>query len=466
MDLYPPLSVPRPIVEPELFASLRPPEYTGPLSGQETRWGALPGGMLGGLGGLGALGALGAAGGGGFGGGKTAAAAGPAAGMAGNPYQRNRPTAGADDDDSSGPGPAKRRLTYEEYEKRRQEKQQAAKDGDSKGVGDFRQGIVRAATAEEVAGRCRYTIDHGVTLPRQKSALLPIIDQAVLCSRVSIFNKAVDEKFPLLGFRFKNESGQSLMQGPIAVYDQGAYTGDARIADLQPNEQRLLSYAVDLGMEVKATTSPIATRLAVVKIRKGTVEMSDRLRAMTDYAVVNRSPEERVLLLEHPVRENWRLVSPQPVERARDVYRFQVKVSAGAALRYVVTEESDIPRKIELSALDDPTTTLLLHAEAASPQLRAAIGKAKELRTRLTDTQNRELDVRNQFNRIAADQGRLRANLAQLPATSAVYKRYLDKFDTQETKIEKLEAQLNTLRQAVEQQLKEYESYMSQLTVD
>src|SRR4029077_10904755 len=31
MDLYSPLYVPRPVVEPELFASLRPPVYSGAL---------------------------------------------------------------------------------------------------------------------------------------------------------------------------------------------------------------------------------------------------------------------------------------------------------------------------------------------------------------------------------------------------------------------------------------------------
>src|SRR5205823_1316605 len=34
MDLYEPLYVSRPVVEPELFASLRPPTYSGDLQGQ------------------------------------------------------------------------------------------------------------------------------------------------------------------------------------------------------------------------------------------------------------------------------------------------------------------------------------------------------------------------------------------------------------------------------------------------
>src|SRR5439155_15461645 len=34
MDLYTPLYVPRPVVEPELFASLRPVAYSGAMDGQ------------------------------------------------------------------------------------------------------------------------------------------------------------------------------------------------------------------------------------------------------------------------------------------------------------------------------------------------------------------------------------------------------------------------------------------------
>ena len=49
-----------------------------------------------------------------------------------------------------------------------------------------------------------------------------------------------------------NNTGKTLDGGPITVYDNATYAGDTRILDLQPNEERLISYAVDLGTEVKA----------------------------------------------------------------------------------------------------------------------------------------------------------------------------------------------------------------------
>src|SRR5437870_2096564 len=94
MDLYPPLYVPRPTVEPERFASLRPPTYNGSLTNERvtgstpfTQFTGIGGlGALGGVGGLGALGAGGLGGVGGLpaGGGGALGAGGLGTGQVGN----------------------------------------------------------------------------------------------------------------------------------------------------------------------------------------------------------------------------------------------------------------------------------------------------------------------------------------------------------------------------------------------
>ena len=111
-------------------------------------------------------------------------------------------------------------------------------------------GVNTMATAAKLGDFFQYAIDKPVTLPRQKSAMLPIVDKDVEATRVSIYNESTQAKFPLLGLKFKNTSGLHLMQGPITVFEGTNYAGDARILDLQPNEERLLSYAIDLGTEV------------------------------------------------------------------------------------------------------------------------------------------------------------------------------------------------------------------------
>ncbi len=106
------------------------------------------------------------------------------------------------------------------------------------------------ATATKLGDFFQYALDKPVTLPGRSRRCLPIINKDVEGTRVSIYNERTQAKFPLLGLKFKNTSGLHLMQGPITVFEGSNYAGDARILDLEPNEERLLSYAVDLGTEV------------------------------------------------------------------------------------------------------------------------------------------------------------------------------------------------------------------------
>src|SRR5262249_794004 len=162
----------------------------------------------------------------------------------------------------------------------------------------------------------------------------------VVASRVSIYNEATHGKFPLLGLRFKNTSGLHLMQGPITVFEGASYAGDARLPDLQPKEERLLSYAIDLGPEVEPVAKRAADRPTAVKIDKGLLFSTTKVREHKTYTAKNRSEHDRTLLIEHPFRPDFHLVSKeQPKERARDVYRFEVKLPAGKTAKEEVTEE-------------------------------------------------------------------------------------------------------------------------------
>src|SRR6185437_2903901 len=185
MDLYQPLYVTRPVVEMELFASLRPVAYSGGMKDEKAA---------------------------------VAGRAGAAFGFDGKP--------GA----SKGEGQGKDRALRESY--RRVERDSVYADKSKQmlnGRMDLRAGVSSVASAAKLGDFFQYAIDKPVNLARQKSALLPIINKDVEGTRVSIYNERTQAKFPLLGLKFKNTSGLHLMQGPITVFEGSNYAGDARI---------------------------------------------------------------------------------------------------------------------------------------------------------------------------------------------------------------------------------------------
>ena len=394
MDMYPPIFVPRPVVEPERFASLRSPSYTGALTrdkvenmqaGQGGQGGGQAlnafgnggAGALGGLGALGALGALGGAlGGGGFGGGGI----GGGGGLGGNPgngqgnilagraampgnsntnrYQNgqrfdpNRANRIIDEESGIIPADANQRLTYEQLQARRKAKQEemdkAKEEGPKLANLDPHGKLASEAAAQETGGAVRYTIEDKISLPRQKAALLPLLDKSIQASRVIIYNEAVHAQHPLMGLRIKNSTGMPLTQGPVTVCDDGNYAGDARIPDLQPAEERLISYALDSSTEIKPETRSSVGPVMTISFPNGVMEVQHTVRETRKYTVRNRSPHDRNLVVEHPVRKGWALAKdqPKPRETAADVYRFDVIAKAGQTTDFEVAEEQDKTERI------------------------------------------------------------------------------------------------------------------------
>jgi hypothetical protein len=421
MDLYQPLYAPRPLVEPELFASLRPPAYEGAMDK------AAPGYAL-----------------------SVNAPAPPGAPMAGFAGGEGKADAGR----PAGAGGAM-------FFRRHADVMDREKDL------DLRQGVRSAATASQLGDSFEYVLDQPVSLARQKSALLPIVNKEVEGQRVSIYSERTHPKFPLLGLRFKNTSGLHLMQGPITVFEGSAYAGDSRVLDVQPNEERLLSYAVDLGTEVEPAADNPRHTLTKVQAHKGVLYTTTREVEGKTYRVKNRSDQDRTLLIEHPYRADFHLVSKdKPAERARDVYRFEVKVAAGKTARETVTEQRDVTSGIALTNANDDSIRFFLQNDASSPKVKEALRRALGLKGK-ADTARQELaHVEQQLADIERDQQRIRANLKETPPTAAAYKKYLEKLDSQETEVDHLRDQIKKLRDDQLARQRDYEAFLTNLDVE
>jgi hypothetical protein len=329
------------------------------------------------------------------------------------------------------------------------------------------QGVGSAASAAKLGDFFQYAIDKPVTLLRQKSALLPIVNKEIEGTRLSIYNEQTQPKYPLLGLRLKNTSGLHLMQGPITVFEGASYAGDARIMDLEPGEERLLSFAVDLGTEVSAVPSPANGRIVQFKVVKGILNTTTKMRETKTYTIANRNNVERLVLIEHPVRNDYHLVdADKPVETARDFYRFEVKVPAGKTASKLVTEERDVHQSTLLTNIDDNLLRYYISQSVASEALKNALTKALSLRGELDKTQQEIAAKLQQLSSINEDQARLRANMKDMPQTAAAYKRYLEKFDSQETQIEKIQAEVKELRATEQKQRREFEDFLSKLNVE
>lgn len=412
MDLYQPLYVPRPEVQLELYSSLRPPVYQQDLVRQEAA------DLL-------------------------ARAERKVAGRV--LFEAAAPAA---------PAPARagfgRGLAADAEPAEKQEL-------------DLRQGVQAVAQAGDVGQLFQYCIATPVNLPRQQSAMLPILNAEVKGQKYSIYDPAVHAKHPLDGLRLQNTSALHLMQGPITVFDGGTYAGDARIQDLAPNAERLISYALDLTTEVAREGKPLPDALLSVKIIKGTMIATREFRMVQEYTVKTSGQKVKKVLIESPRDPAWELTQPkQPEEKTRDKYRFLVEAKPGVPAKLNVETRRVESQQVALTNIDDSSIRVYLAAPAVSEKVKDALREIAARKTSLEQVARQRKEIDKQIQEIVQEQTRIRQNMERLDRNSELYKRYVLKFSTQEDQIEKLRgesreltAKEDTLRAALDRYLME-----------
>jgi hypothetical protein len=430
MDLYNPLYVARPTVEPELFASLRPVTYRGVYM-------AMGGGNV-------ALDDLT----------KQSGEKRPAITGAGDLDIRGG-KAGSLSDLLAERDMAEARMKHA-TEVRRELGSRLATNT-----------VGNAATAGALGDFFQYTIDHPVSLARQKSAMLPIVGKDIEGQKVSIYNQNVQTRHPLLGLKFKNTSGAHLNQGPITVFEGSVYAGDTRVLDIQPNEERLVSYAIDLGTEVDLQNGSGAQKITSVKAVKGIVTTNTKLNDEKKYRIINRSQTDRTLLIEHPNRTNqqFKLVdTDKPIEDTPEFFRFQISLKAGETKIFTVKEERDISSTMTLTNSNDLQIRYFINLAETSPALKQKLTEALTL-NRTWETAQRELaQVAADLNRLNADQDRIRKNLRETPKEAEVYQTYLKKLSDQEKEIDTLTTKQKKLMTDEFAARKMYEDYLANIS--
>ncbi len=330
----------------------------------------------------------------------------------------------------------------------------------------LQQGVTAAAQTADAGELFQYIIKAPLTLPRQKSALIPIVNGEIEGTKLSIYNSRVNARYPLNGFRLKNSTALHLLQGPITVFDGGIYAGDARIADLPPGQERLISYALDLKTEVETQAPAEQAEVVAAVLRKGTLLVTRKAVEEKIYNLANRDAKRKTVLIEHPFRADWTLAAPTAAaERTRDLYRFLVPVEAGGKAQLRVREERQIKQTVVLT---DSASAFAIYLEEkqVSAKVKDALKRLIALRDQVDQTATQRSNLEQRIKEISAEQGRIRDNMGKLAQNSELYARYVTKLGQQETEIETLRKEIQAKKTTEDGQRRALNDYLMGLEID
>ena len=325
-------------------------------------------------------------------------------------------------------------------------------------------GIKAAATGNEVGDLFEYKIDRPVTVPRNRSALIPILQTRMEGERVAIYNESARKDRPMSGLRLKNTSALTLEDGSMTVIDGDAYAGEALIERLKPGEERLISYAVDLGTLVTSHSEPGKNRpVFLVRSINGVFQAHYYQTETKTYTLTNQTDKPRVVYVEHPIRKDWLLAddTAKPVERTANFYRFRVEITPRTKLELPITERQALMDRYQVSNLTTREVELFVSRGYLDQASRQSLEKILDLKARIAANDSEIAAVDKELSEIASDQARLRENIKALKETSEARQliaRYISKANDQETRVESLTKERRTLadkKAALQQELDE-----------
>jgi len=313
-------------------------------------------------------------------------------------------------------------------------------------------GVEAAATGSEVGDLFEYRIDQPVTVPRDRSALIPILQTRMDGERVSIYNEANRRDRPMGGMLLKNTSPLTLEDGAMTVIDGDAYAGEALMERLKPAEQRLISFALDLGTLVNARAKEDREPTFLVRVVNGVFQAHYYQTSEKTYTLVNQTDKSRVVYIEHPVHPDWELTSTtKPDGKSARFYRFRVPLGPHEKVELPVKERRALMDAYALQNFSRQDLELFISRRYIDATTRDVLEKIIDLKSRMAATEARIQAIDREVTEIAADQQRLRDNIKALTATAEARQlitRYVSKADTQETRLD----QLNKEKQAAQEE--------------
>ncbi|MFI4898037.1 MAG: hypothetical protein ACIARR_09445, partial [Phycisphaerales bacterium JB059] len=260
--------------------------------------------------------------------------------------------------------------------------------------------------------------------------------------------------------------GLQLMPGPISVYDDGAYAGDAQIGHVSEGDERLLAYSVDLAVTAQSEmrTDREVTRL---RIRGGVIEQTIKAVETTTYSFTSSDAKRsRVVIVEHGRRPGWELMENDHLtETTEGLFRFEVELAPGGEGELRVAQENVQRQNVALVGYDLKSLLAFQRDGRVSEGVVEAVRRAGELQGRIAQSERRVRELERESGSIFEDQKRIRENMGRIDRTSELYGRYLSKLNDQETRLEQLNGELDEARSELEARREALRAYLDGLTV-
>ena len=323
-------------------------------------------------------------------------------------------------------------------------------------------------TSKAVGDFFEYDLKGKVTIGKNQSALVPILQTRIDAEKVTIWNQGSRE--PLRALWLNNSSGVEFDAGSFNILDDGTFAGEGMIDVVRPGEKRLISYAADSAVRIKMDEQSSEKPYSRVVIARGLMTLTREDRETKTYTVSNSDITPRDVIIEHPDRPEWKLAEGvEPEETTASFYRFRVKVEPQKSAQLVVEEYHPLVAQVELTNLQSDFIAVLTEQKRMTPAMEQAIKRVLDQKAVIAGFDEQIKSRQQEDKSIASDQGRIRENMKALKGSveeKALLQRYTHQLDVQEDRLAALRSQIADLTAKRQQAADQLDKILAEISLD
>jgi hypothetical protein len=333
-------------------------------------------------------------------------------------------------------------------------------------------GVEADIETQDIGELFEYRISHPVTIKRNSSALIPILQNQIEGENVSLYNHGTRSQNPMSALYLNNTTGLTLESGPLTIIENDTYAGEALTGRIKPGEKRFITYAVDLGCRVSVKEDEEDQKAYRAEIINGEFNLHYKQMKTTVYTLNNLTDRPKTVYIEHPYDkdEKWQLVkTANPVETTEQYHRFKVTVAPKATTQFSVSEELPESHTYLLTNITTNDIQLFVKSNYLTPEMKQSLEDVAELKTRIAALSRDVNEKQNEINTIAKDQERMRENLRALGKTEEekqLVQRYVGKIAQGEDQLEKLRQEEKKLQEEKNNLQRQLDERVKKLAMD
>jgi hypothetical protein len=305
------------------------------------------------------------------------------------------------------------------------------------------------AQTRDLGDLFEYKLQDRVTIRKNQSALVPILQARIDAEKVSVWNPS--ESSVLRALWIDNTSALALDGGTFNVLEGDAFAGEGLMDTIKPGEKRLLSYAADLGVLVDAKQKAENQRVTKVIITHGTMMQSTQESEEHTYTIRNRDAAARTVVIEHPARPGWKLTDDEkPAESSASFHRFRLTVEPKETATLVVKEYRPVSNRYQLTNVTDDQIKFFLEQKMINPEIEQALRKVIAQKNSIAALDAEVTSHKSKISGISDDQQRVRENMKVLKGSAeekALVARYVRELNEQEDRVQSLHREMADLQQ-------------------